>query len=614
MARGTRTSLPSHKIDTREMPHIKLKHIVSASSEDPAHPADNLLRLETYRKWQCADHTEKQVSVVIELEKASKIHSIDIGNNGSAFVEVLVGRSSSGSSHDYQVLLVASSFMSPAESKSGINRNRVRMFGPEKLSKAVSVQKWDRIKFVCTQPYSKTSSYGLSFVKLHSPPESTDETEPQDKTQSRLGAFTLKDEVEDTIVSGSLFAKRKEKIGEATTSLKSAAAELREASKTQEIHTIQGASAAKEVDKETEMPLGSKRKIKLSPTSKDDNKDITNSTKISSEEKVGRPPSKKVKVSENIGPEVPLRDVLRDVVFVLSGFKNPERGHLRDKALSMGARYRGDWDLTCTHLICAFIRTPKYNQVKASGNGMIVTKDWINDCHKRRKRIAEKKYKLTGDGSDKSETENTEDEEGGNLTPASTIPEPTNDEPDTKASTSKVEARLESKDIGSHNKEIIPSATDPGDESSSGHDTEDEIRRVMEDEEDPYGGSTECDTDDEDETNGKQKDINATVQSLSTNLLDLPDFFSKMVFLLYGEFEPEERRTLTRYITAYNGELEEYMNDDVKYVITNESWDDNFNEALVNNSSLTFVRPKWIYACHEKRSYVPFQPYIVVPR
>lgn len=29
--------------------------------------------------------------------------------------------------------------------------------------------------------------------------------------------------------------------------------------------------------------------------------------------------------------------------------------------------------------------------------------------------------------------------------------------------------------------------------------------RVMEDEEDPYGGSTECDTDDEDETNGKQK-------------------------------------------------------------------------------------------------------------
>ena len=39
----------------------------------------------------------------------------------------------------------------------------------------------------------------------------------------------------------------------------------------------------------------------------------------------------------------------------------------------------------------------------------------------------------------------------------------------------------------------------------------------------------------------------------TTNLLELPEFFSKMVFLLYGEFEPDERRLLTRYITAYNG-------------------------------------------------------------
>ncbi|CAB4008835.1 DNA repair XRCC1-like [Paramuricea clavata] len=56
------------------------------------------------------------------------------------------------------------------------------------------------------------------------------------------------------------------------------------------------------------------------------------------------------------------------------------------------------------------------------------------------------------------------------------------------------------------------------------------------------------------------------------------------------------------------------MSDTVKYVITNENWDDNFDEALVDNSSLTFVRPKWIHTCHDKRSFVPFQPYIIVPR
>ena len=52
---------------------------------------------------------------------------LSLGNNGSAFIEVLVGKSSGG--EDYQVLLVASSFMSPAESKSWSNTNRVRMFG-----------------------------------------------------------------------------------------------------------------------------------------------------------------------------------------------------------------------------------------------------------------------------------------------------------------------------------------------------------------------------------------------------------------------------------------------------------------------------------------------------
>ena len=29
--------------------------------------------------------------------------------------------------------------------------------GPDKLSKAVAEQKWDRVKVVCTQPYNKVS-------------------------------------------------------------------------------------------------------------------------------------------------------------------------------------------------------------------------------------------------------------------------------------------------------------------------------------------------------------------------------------------------------------------------------------------------------------------------
>ena len=60
------------------------------------------------------------------------IHLSIAGNNGSAFIEVLVGRSSGGS-EEYQVLLVASSFMSPSDCKGWTNTNRVRMFGKDLL-------------------------------------------------------------------------------------------------------------------------------------------------------------------------------------------------------------------------------------------------------------------------------------------------------------------------------------------------------------------------------------------------------------------------------------------------------------------------------------------------
>lgn len=39
------------------------------------------------------------------------------------------------------------------------------------------------------------------------------------------------------------------------------------------------------------------------------------------------------------------------VVFSLSGFKNPFRGDLREKAVQMGALYEPDWGPKCTHLV-----------------------------------------------------------------------------------------------------------------------------------------------------------------------------------------------------------------------------------------------------------------------
>jgi hypothetical protein len=62
----------------------------------------------------------------------------------------------------------------------------------------------------CTQPWGN-HQYGISFISLHSPPE--DEDEP---STSKLGRFVLRDEPQDEIRPGSLFAKWREHKDDAT--------------------------------------------------------------------------------------------------------------------------------------------------------------------------------------------------------------------------------------------------------------------------------------------------------------------------------------------------------------------------------------------------------------
>lgn len=47
----------------------------------------------------------------------------------------------------------------------------------------------------------------------------------------------------------------------------------------------------------------------------------------------------------------PFAQLLEGVTLVISGIQNPDRSNLRAQALSMGAKYKSDWDNTCTHLM-----------------------------------------------------------------------------------------------------------------------------------------------------------------------------------------------------------------------------------------------------------------------
>ncbi|KAF3450797.1 hypothetical protein FNV43_RR06886 [Rhamnella rubrinervis] len=83
--------------------------------------------------------------------------------------------------------------------------------------------------------------------------------------------------------------------------------------------------------------------------------------------------------------------LLERVVFVLSGFVNPERSILRSQALEMGAEYQPDWNSACTLLVCAFPNTPKFRQVEADC-GTIVSKEWISECYSQRKLVDIENY------------------------------------------------------------------------------------------------------------------------------------------------------------------------------------------------------------------------------
>ncbi|NXP66184.1 XRCC1 protein, partial [Chloropsis cyanopogon] len=96
------------------------------------------------------------------------------------------------------------------------------------------------------------------------------------------------------------------------------------------------------------------------------------------------------------------------VVLALSGFQNPLRAHLRAAATAMGAQYRPDWTPECTHLVCAFARTPKAARARQRG-GVVVGQEWIWECQRRGKRVTCDRYLLDGSASSGSEGEEPAD-------------------------------------------------------------------------------------------------------------------------------------------------------------------------------------------------------------
>ncbi|XP_028400541.1 uncharacterized protein LOC114523723 isoform X2 [Dendronephthya gigantea] len=142
-----------------------LLSIARCSSQDPTHRAENILNKD--KKWLSSKHDKSgQIEAEIHLSKAIQIGYINIGNFGSAFVELLVGSSMWPSGKDYVTLLPSTTLMSPAESKTGRNILGVKMFDKASFTKDVPEEEWDRVRVVCRQPFTKDKQFGLQFVDI----------------------------------------------------------------------------------------------------------------------------------------------------------------------------------------------------------------------------------------------------------------------------------------------------------------------------------------------------------------------------------------------------------------------------------------------------------------
>jgi hypothetical protein len=99
-----------------------------------------------------------------------------IGNHGSAFLEIKVGRSVDG---DFVNLLPSVTMMSPSDSKLGFHKTGKRQFGSGDLSKSALKSKWDRVRIICRQPFKPADPFGLSFLSFYT----TDCTSPDFKRE-----------------------------------------------------------------------------------------------------------------------------------------------------------------------------------------------------------------------------------------------------------------------------------------------------------------------------------------------------------------------------------------------------------------------------------------------
>ncbi|NXX36859.1 XRCC1 protein, partial [Nicator chloris] len=97
--------------------------------QDSKYPAENLLSEDDIQLWLgCPKDHSRQLSVELQLERASPIGYVDVGNYGCAFLQIVVGCSSWPCDQPYLTLVPTVTLITPGDLKLDQNRCGVWMF------------------------------------------------------------------------------------------------------------------------------------------------------------------------------------------------------------------------------------------------------------------------------------------------------------------------------------------------------------------------------------------------------------------------------------------------------------------------------------------------------
>ncbi|KAH1027199.1 hypothetical protein HUJ05_000755 [Dendroctonus ponderosae] len=303
------------------------------------HVASNIISKDTTKKWKCKTAGEQSASVVLQLDQPYIINGIDIGNENSGYVEVLVSRASTP--EDFKVLLVMSSFMSPLDARQTQNVNKVRMFKNQDLSirEATSL----------AQNGSPVPKEKLSH-KLQITPN------PQSNKARHL--------TDDA--------------GEETGTPKKG----KERNRNELLYSKDEEDKHEKIDKLIE------KRDKERAESKKREKEMAEKTKNTP----AKP--KETKNNDKKKPHTPRKDVSTEKQAKVNE-KRPEsekRDSLKRKHDSPPAHKLKKLKQQPVGKPCAFANTPKFNQVR--GIGKIVKKKWLDDCYNERKKLPWRRYAL----------------------------------------------------------------------------------------------------------------------------------------------------------------------------------------------------------------------------